>query len=150
MDELHQLLVARQLGSGYSRIQPQVHASIDTAWQPVGRAMAMLPERLQDTMPDVRVGTRNLPEGWQARQVTNAYIDRSGKPGITVLDDPQTAYRRGDPKELAGILTHEKYHVEHAPGEGPAYDAQIAMLRQLGAPKSMIQSVLDTRNSVVK
>lgn len=159
MDELlkRAVLNSTSVGNGLMRIQQQVHPSIDTStWQALQRAMAMLPESTQDTMPDVQVVRRNIPEGWQSRQVTNAYIDRSQlRPAINVTNDPGSTYRRaskGDDdalKELAALLVHEKYHVDHEPGEGPAYDAQVNTLRKLGASKSLIQSVLDSKNAIL-
>src|SRR5205814_4624467 len=37
----------------------------------------------------------------------------------------------GDAAELAAVLVHEFYHIEHGPAEWPAYNAQVQALRRL-------------------
>lgn len=55
----------------------------------------------------------------------------------------------GDDVARAGILAHEQYHIDNGPEEGPAYDQQLDVLRQLGAKSSVIQDVERARDSVV-
>jgi hypothetical protein len=147
-DALHELLASRILGKGYMRMQPQIHASMSPEFRPVERAMAMLPEPTQDTMPDIKVDTREIPFGWYDRQ-TEARINRNDpRAGITLVggaDSFKDAQKGNETatKKLASLLVHEKYHLDHEPGEGPAYDAQLETLKALHAPASLIDCPLE-------
>jgi hypothetical protein len=43
--------------------------------------------------------------------------------------------------KLAGVIAHERMHVEHGPAERPAYEAEIFMLRRCGASSALIDGV---------
>jgi hypothetical protein len=43
--------------------------------------------------------------------------------------------------KLAGIIAHERVHIEQGPAERPAYEAEILMLRRCGAAPAVIDGV---------
>ena len=43
--------------------------------------------------------------------------------------------------KLAGVIAHERIHVSNGLDEGPAYEAEIAMLRRCGASPALIDGV---------
>jgi hypothetical protein len=84
-----------------------------------------------------------------------AFINADGGDVIYIVGDSAVykAAKSGDKKaliKLAGIVAHERYHLEHGPDEGPAYDAEISMLRRVGADSSLVQGVIRAKDTVLK
>lgn len=74
---------------------------------------------------------------------TNAWIDPR-RPSTVYVPGWTRVYRnaeKGDAlalQQLAGILSHERFHVANGPDEDPAYEEQIRTLIALGAPQTLI------------
>jgi hypothetical protein len=155
-DELVNELLARQIGPRFTRMQPQLHPSIDTKWRPIERAMAMLPDSTRDTMADIRVYPFLEPRRNASDFRIEATVDRAAPtPTINVNANGHSFKNAsvGDNdglKQLAALLVHEQYHVDHDRGEAPAYDAQISTLQRLGASKKLIDQILRARDEVVR
>jgi hypothetical protein len=157
MDEepdLQSVLLNRQLGSGMSRIAPQLHPSVESnTWNPLYKALGQLPESMQDTMPDIRFEHVDYSPYTMSRG--NAMIDRKGEhPAIVIKDGgPIWQSAKGGNadglKNLAALLGHEQHHVLAGPSEGPAYDIQIELLKRMNAPKRMIDSVATSKQAAL-
>jgi hypothetical protein len=112
------------------------------------KALALLPDAIQDSMPRVRVLTdqfrvRNVAEG-----VTYPGVDDNIY--ISAASDTYVKAEKGDNnavKKLASLIVHERYHLQNGLDEGPAYDEQLAILRALQAPAAMIAGVEEARAS---
>lgn len=81
-------------------------------------------------------------------QVSTAWTDPAD--GGIYVNDQSRAYKqavKGDVTELAGALAHEQYHRLHGADEESAYDHQLAVLRQLGAKKSLIADIENSRKN---
>jgi hypothetical protein len=112
--------------------------------------MGLLSEATRDTMPDVKVDTSKRAFGFYNQETEGKFDPRHPEQGITLVGDTHLfrSAQKGNAdaiKKLASLLVHEKYHADHEPGEGPAYDAQIDTLRQLKASPALIDSVMQAK-----
>lgn len=93
----------------------------------------------RDRMP--RRSTVSDPRAW----TTNGNI---------FVGDWTETYRRaqkGDAKALtalAAILAHERFHRDVTPDEGPAYETQLDVLKQLKAPAGELAKVKTAQRTV--
>jgi hypothetical protein len=115
---------------------------VRAAKDPIGRALSLFSDHEVATMPRiVRAAVR--PE-----RVTG---DAEGYvvPGYSVIyvatwSDTYKAAENGDTTaivKLAGIIAHERAHVERGADEGPAYEAEIFMLRRSNAAPALVDGV---------
>jgi len=138
-----------------ARIHPQVHPSIESeTWGPIQSALTLLPESMQDTMPNIELAHREFSPA--QRQYTNAFVDKStSNPSINLVDSgPLWRAARGggdnDLKHLASVLAHERGHAVDGMKEEPAYALQLEVLKRLNAPKGMMKSVSDARDTAIR
>ena len=114
---------------------------------PIPRALSLFSAEELATMPRVVLATVK-PER------TTTGTEGYAVPGYPVVyiaawSDTYKAAEVGDRNaiiKLAGIIAHERAHVDRGSAEGPAYDAEILMLRRCGAPAAMIDGVRQARN----
>lgn len=89
----------------------------------------------------------------RAHQPAQAWV-RADRPATIFLNVTSPIYRQamqGKPearKELAAQIAHERFHLQHGPDEGPAYQAQIDMLRRLGARRESIDKILHSAHLI--
>lgn len=97
------------------------------------RALALLATWGVTDVPPIVV----VPTAPVASRVTEtrAYT-RPGDPTIYVL----AATTRGDVRQLAATIAHERMHVRCGVSEGPAYDAELAVLRALRADTRAVRT----------
>lgn len=96
----------------------------------VARAVALLESLGIRDLPAIEVVSKSPVSHTVAETV--AYVV-SGDPTIYVIASSR-AYRRavkGDARQLAGVLAHERYHVRYGVHEGPAYAEQLRVLKAL-------------------
>jgi hypothetical protein len=82
---------------------------------------------------------------------TRTVAENDARTGRITVNADSRAYedaQRGRPIELAGALVHEQWHLDHGPAEAGAYDAQLSVLRRLGAPRSVIADVQKALSTV--
>jgi hypothetical protein len=109
---------------------------------PLARALSLFSAQELATMPRIVVA-RTKPE--RAAADAEGYV----VPGYPVIyiaawSDTYRAAVAGDSRafvKLAGIIAHERVHVEQGAAERPAYAAEMLMLRRCAAPPAMIDGV---------
>lgn len=114
---------------------------------PIPRALSLFSAEELATMPRLVLATVK-PER------TTTGTEGYAVPGYPVVyiaawSDTYKAAEAGDRNaiiKLAGIIAHECAHIDRGSAEGPAYDAEILMLRRCGAPAAMIDGVRQARN----
>jgi hypothetical protein len=105
-------------------------------------ALALFSPHELATMPRIELSTVQ-PEG--ATQDTEGYV-AVGYPVIYIATWSEayraaTAGDRGAMVKLAGIIAHERVHVEQGMNERPAYEAEILMLRRGRAASAVVDGV---------
>lgn len=123
----------------------------------VNAAIGVLPADIADNLPEivpVSKSEANLPARHYGDPTTpNAWVrsDQPGKIFVATWTDIYKKAMKGDQnaiKELAGILAHEQFHIMHGNDEGPAYEQQIKVLRQIGASHSAIDAATLAQRTV--
>ena len=92
-----------------------------------------VPIRLLDHAPQ---GSSQFVQGFLTREPDTIYL-------ITSTPHFQDA-RRGDPdalRQIASVIVHEEWHVQHGADEKGAYEAQLTTLTYLGASSNLIGAV---------
>jgi hypothetical protein len=122
----------------------------DAKKDPVGRALSLFSASEIETMPRiVRAAVR--PEHVAAN--VEGYVV-PGYPAIyvAVWSDAYKAAENGDHSaiaKLAGIIAHERTHIEQGADERLAYEAEISMLRRCNAPSALVDGVRRAMTAVV-
>lgn len=153
-DELRQVLVAREAE----------RLSATTPFDPTAAAIALLsPDEQKDFPKVVAVGAdwtdkeRNQAHGrWKALNTgrrPEAYTE-AGKPDIFMptWTDTYRAAQKNDPAALrmmAGMLAHERAHLQYGADEQQPYDIQLEVLRRLGADPKAIKQIEKARAAIV-
>lgn len=112
----------------------------------VSRAVAMLDRPV--TVPIVVVQVRSslggarVPAAWVEPNRSRILVLAYGK--------PYNDAKKGNATKLAAVIAHELFHIEHGMNEGPAYDEQIRVLKQLGASAKDIHHVETIKAKVTK
>jgi len=117
----------------------------------IADALALLPDDVRPQIGDIVVMT-SPDERWlrHSNPVLQAQVFE-GDETIYVAHwgDAFRHATAGRPAWLASAIVHELTHLRNGPDERSAYDAQIAMLRQLNAPAGMIRSIERAEAAVV-
>lgn len=121
---------------------------------PMTKALSMLPPEVMQTLmrvvaPDNR---QNAQNPHVAGGVTSAYtLPKDQSINVTDWSPTYENALKGNPdaiKALAAIIGHEQFHVKNGAPEGPAYDAQLEILKRLGAPQSKIDEIQRSKDYV--
>lgn len=98
---------------------------------------------------DVYVAETARAAGVQS--VAAAWTDADGNIFVNNQSRAYISAKKGDTTELAAALAHEQFHRENkGAGEGPAYDHQLAVLRKLGAKKSLVNEIEEAKRRVTR
>lgn len=111
------------------------------------QAITLLTQLGLTDLPRVELVTQ-APVAHRGR-LTQAYVRWSeGDQTIYVVETSriyQTALR-GEIRPLVGLLAHERWHLQHGPGERPAYEEQLRVLRLLKAPRVWMDRAQQARD----
>ena len=140
---------------------PVVHPSSTDAYRDaVNKALALLTQDQRGGMPNIEVVPpvgpfeTTAPSPRFGRQTVDGYSDTVNKdPNIYITGNSDNYHKaqQGDKQaliRLASDIVHERAHLEHGKDEMQAYDAQLAILKALGADQKLIKSVQASRDFV--
>lgn len=138
------LLTGNPPASSQAVMSTQTASVEDADNATVARAIALLPADLRPSMSQIRI-VKPTGTPFKGRQ-TMAYLAPGDNAHVWVPNwtDTFKKAQRGDKEgliELAGVLAHETYHLRYGREEPPAYEAQIRVLKALGASQKHIKLI---------